>query len=242
MSVKVINMRLHKKIKNKNIKKNIFIFFLFSPPPPPLLLPPPMLLPPSSSRGIGRFTSSRISEISSMAKLAVNVRSGGSRLSAGEEGGEEGGEERGEEGGEPAAAAAASAISGGGRCGGADVGSASLLLSDKTGMLTSGAGSRRGVPPLIGVLVRETRPPLFGVDGGVVAEQFQKLITFLLPVFRNVDGSWRVPSKLRGSTLIQVARSCSKVFHRFSASLVRVGDVQGVSRRHAVRGKKVPHM
>ena len=65
----------------------------------------------------------------------------------------------------PAAAAAASAISGGGRCGGADVGSASLLLSDKTGMLTSGAGSRRGVPPLIGVLVRETRPPLFGVDG-----------------------------------------------------------------------------
>ena len=82
---------------------------------------------------------------------------------------EEGGEEEGgEEGGEPAAAAAASAISGGGRCGGADVGSASLLLSDKTGMLTSGAGSRRGVPPLIGVLVRETRPPLFGVDGGVV--------------------------------------------------------------------------
>ena len=29
---------------------------------------------------------------------------------------------------------------------------------------------------------------------------------------------------------------------RFSASLVRVGDVQGVSRRHAVRGKKTHHM
>ena len=63
-------------------------------------------------------------------------------------------------------------------------------------------------------------------------------IAFLLPIFRNVDGSWRVTSKLRGSTLIQVARRRSKVFQRFSASLVRVGDVQGVSRRHAVRGKK----
>ena len=69
-------------------------------------------------------------------------------------------------------------------------------------------------------------------------EQFQKLVAFLLPIFRNVDGSWRVTSKLRGSTLIQVARRRSKVFQRFSASLVRVGDVQGVSRRHAVRGKK----
>ena len=69
-------------------------------------------------------------------------------------------------------------------------------------------------------------------------EQFQKLVAFLLPIFRNVDGSWRVTSKLRGSTLIQVARRCSKVFQRFSASLVRVRDVQGVSRRHAVRGKK----
>ena len=45
--------------------------------------------------------------------------------------------------------------------------------------------------------------------------------------------SWRVTSKQRGSTLIQVARRRSKVFQRFSASLVRVGDVQGVSRRHA---------
>ena len=71
-------------------------------------------------------------------------------------------------------------------------------------------------------------------------EQFQKLVAFLLPIFRNVDGSWRVTSKLRGSTLIQVARRRSKVFQRFSASLVRVGDVQGVSRRHAVRGKKYP--
>ena len=70
-------------------------------------------------------------------------------------------------------------------------------------------------------------------------EQFQKLVAFLLPIFGNVDGSWRVTSKLRGSTLIQVARRRSKVFQRFSASLVRVGDVQGVSRRHAVRGKKV---
>ena len=68
-------------------------------------------------------------------------------------------------------------------------------------------------------------------------EQFQKLVLYtMLPIFRNVDGSWCVTSK--GSTLIQVARRCSKVFQRFSASLVRVGDVQGVSRRHAVRGKK----
>ena len=69
--------------------------------------------------------------------------------------------------------------------------------------------------------------------------QFQKLLAFLLPIFRNVDGSWRVTSKLRGSTLIQVARRRLKVLQRFSAILVRVGDVQGVSRRHAVRGKKV---
>ena len=62
----------------------------------------------------------------------------------------------------------------------------------------------------------------------------------MLPIFGNVDGSWRVTSKLRGSTLIQVAQRRSKVFQRFSASLVRVGDVQGVSRRHAVRGKKKP--
>ena len=71
-------------------------------------------------------------------------------------------------------------------------------------------------------------------------EQFQKLVAFLLPIFGNVDGSWRVTSKLRSSTLIQVARRRSKVFQRVSASLVRVGDVQGVSRRHAVRGKKNP--
>ena len=40
-------------------------------------------------------------------------------------------------------------------------------------------------------------------------EQFQKLVAFLIPIFGNVlgnvDGSWRVTSKLRGSTLIQVA-------------------------------------
>jgi hypothetical protein len=76
----------------------------------------------------------------------------------------------------------------------------------------------------------------------LLPEQFQKLLAFLIPIFGNVDGSWRVTSKLRGSTLIQVARRCSKVFQRFSASLVRVGDVQGVSRRHAVRGKKEPTM
>ena len=64
------------------------------------------------------------------------------------------------------------------------------------------------------------------------------MAAFLLPIFGNVDGSWRVTSKLRGSTLIQVARRRSKVFQRVSAILVRVGDVQGVSRRHAVRGKK----
>ena len=59
------------------------------------------------------------------------------------------------------------------------------------------------------------RPPNF-------FEQFQKLVAFLLPIFGNVDGSWRVTSKLRGFTLIQVARRRSKVFQRFSASLVRV--------------------
>ena len=31
------------------------------------------------------------------------------------------------------------------------------------------------------------------------------------------------------------------MFQRFSASLVPVGDVQDVSRRHAVRGKKSTH-
>jgi hypothetical protein len=51
-----------------------------------------------------------------------------------------------------------------------------------------------------------------------------------------------IVQELRGSTLIQVARRRSKVFQKFSASLVRVEDVQGVSRRHAVRGKKVHHM
>ena len=61
-------------------------------------------------------------------------------------------------------------------------------------------------------------------------EQFQKII----PIFGNVDGSWRVTSKLRGYTLIQVARRRSKVFQRISASLIRVGDVQGV--RDDVRG------
>ena len=48
-----------------------------------------------------------------------------------------------------------------------------------------------------------------------------KLVAFILPIFRNVDGSWRVTSKLRGSTLIQVARRRSKMFQKMSASLVR---------------------
>ena len=71
--------------------------------------------------------------------------------------------------------------------------------------------------------------------GGTQSEKFK--FEFLLrgfegrPIFGNVDGSWRVTSKLRSSTLIQVARRRSKVFQRFSASLVRVGDVQGVPRR-----------
>ena len=56
-------------------------------------------------------------------------------------------------------------------------------------------------------------------------------VAFLTPIFGNVDGSWCVTSKLRGSTLIQVARRRSKVFQRFSASLVRVGDVQGGAAR-----------
>ena len=67
-----------------------------------------------------------------------------------------------------------------------------------------------------------------------------KIRVFTRPIFGNVDGSWRVTSKLRSSTLIQVARRRSKVFQRFSASLVRVGDVQGVPRRHAERGSFVP--
>ena len=65
---------------------------------------------------------------------------------------------------------------------------------------------------------------------------------FTTNFFRNVDGSWRVTSKLRGPTLIKVAQRRSKVFQRISASLVRVGDVQGVSRRHAVRGIKKHHI
>ena len=74
----------------------------------------------------------------------------------------------------------------------------------------------------------------------LLAKAVPKIGAFLLPIFRNVDGSWCVTSK--GSTLIQVARRRSKVFQRFSASLVRVGDVQGVSRRHAVRGIKKHHI
>jgi len=62
----------------------------------------------------------------------------------------------------------------------------------------------------------------------------------LSSVLKLVGFLGRVASKLRSSTLIQVARRRSKVFQRFSASLVRVGDVQGVSRRHAVRSKKKP--
>ena len=57
----------------------------------------------------------------------------------------------------------------------------------------------------------------------------QKLV-FLIPIFGNVDGSCRVPSKLRGFTLIQVARRRSKVFQKFPASLVQVGVVKGVPR------------
>jgi hypothetical protein len=53
----------------------------------------------------------------------------------------------------------------------------------------------------------------------VLPEQFQKLLAFLLPIFGNVDGSWRVTSKLRDSTLIQAklhedARRCSKDFQQ----------------------------
>ena len=79
-------------------------------------------------------------------------------------------------------------------------------------------------------------------------EQFQKLVQHFYYMYQFletlVDGSWRVTSKLciRGSTLIQVARRRSKMIQRFSsASLVRVGDVQGVPRQHAVRGRKKTH-
>ena len=59
--------------------------------------------------------------------------------------------------------------------------------------------------------------------------QFQKLLAFLIPILETLTVRVRVTSKLRDFTLIQVARSCLKVFQRFSANLVRVGDVQGVS-------------
>ena len=39
---------------------------------------------------------------------------------------------------------------------------------------------------------------------------FKLHVAILLPIFGNVDGSWRATSKLRGSTLIQVARRRSK--------------------------------
>ena len=64
--------------------------------------------------------------------------------------------------------------------------------------------------------------------------RFTFVRAFLLPIFGNVDESWRVTSKLRGSTLVQAARRRSKVFQKFSASLVQVGVVQGVPRWHAV--------
>ena len=53
----------------------------------------------------------------------------------------------------------------------------------------------------------------------LLPEQFQKLLAFLIPIFGNVDGSWRVTSKLRDSTLIQAklhedARRCSKDFQQ----------------------------
>ena len=52
-----------------------------------------------------------------------------------------------------------------------------------------------------------------------LAKPVPKIGAFLRPIFRNVDGSWRVTSKLRGSTPIQVTRRRSEVFQRFSASL-----------------------
>ena len=77
-----------------------------------------------------------------------------------------------------------------------------------------------------------SNPKFFSII--IITRYAFKLVAFLLPIFRNVDGSWCVTSKLRGSTLIQVARRRLKVFQRFLASLVRVEDVQGVSRQHAV--------
>ena len=59
------------------------------------------------------------------------------------------------------------------------------------------------------------RPPNFFK----LFEQFQKLVAFLLPIFGNVDGSWRVTSKLmyevsRLSKLREDARRCSKDFQQ----------------------------
>ena len=71
---------------------------------------------------------------------------------------------------------------------------------------------------------------MYNINFFKLFEQFQKLVAFLLPIFGNVDGSWRATSKLQSSTLIQVARRRLKVFQRFSASLVQVGVVQGVLR------------
>ena len=53
---------------------------------------------------------------------------------------------------------------------------------------------------------------------------------FNITILETLTVRVRVTSKLRDFTLIQVARSCSKVFQRFSASLVQVGVVQGVPR------------
>ena len=94
-----------------------------------------------------------------MASLAVNFRGGGGASGGGASGGGASGDEGLGRGG---------ATDGEGRCGGAIDGSSWSSFSDSTGMMVvSGAGSPRGVHAcsLIGVLARETRPLLLGVDG-----------------------------------------------------------------------------
>ena len=66
-------------------------------------------------------------------------------------------------------------------------------------------------------------------------EQFKKLVAFLLPIFGNVDGSWRATSKLRGSTLIQVARIRSRVFQRFSQRPSHLRTIEKKKKKYVIK-------
>ena len=64
------------------------------------------------------------------------------------------------------------------------------------------------------------RPPNFFK----LPEQFQKLVAFLLPIFGNVDGSWRVNYEVpRLSNCTKTLAGVPKIFSKFGTSLVQVG-------------------